>query len=170
MASLLNSILGAENQSNLQDIASHLGIDKSNVEKLMGEVAPVLSQGLKQKIKSGEGADALEQAASAQQFIDDDNAKIYSDDAVTQGKQTLNHLMGDEAHVQEMADKVAKSTGVSQDVVQKLLPMAATMLMGSSSKQAQSGDETSLLSFLDENKDGSISDDLLGFAKRIFKH
>ncbi len=82
----------------------------------------------------------------------------------------------------EVASRASATTGVGADVLKKLLPIVATMVMGSMSRQAgQAGLGRSstpqapsrdllggLGSLLDSNQDGSIADDLLGMAKKLF--
>ena len=84
----------------------------------------------------------------------------------------------------QVASHASQQTGVSSDILKKMLPVVATMVMGGLSKQSntgggalagllggaskqQSGGQSLLTSFLDADGDGSVADDLLGmFLKR----
>ena len=78
-----------------------------------------------------------------------------------------------------MASQAATQTGLGEDVLKKLLPMAATMLMGSLAKQ-QGGQGAGpgavpgagllgmLTPLLDANRDGSMVDDVLGQVGKMF--
>lgn len=168
MSSILESILGSANQGNITDLAEHFGIDEGSVKEAIGHLLPALSKGLQQHVDSPQSDEIMANSEQSQQYMDDDNSKIYSDDAVDQGEKAVNSLLGQD-NAETVAQKAAESTGLSKDMIAKLMPMAATMLMGSSAKQASEGGVGSLLSFLDKNNDGSIADDVIGLAGKLFK-
>jgi hypothetical protein len=80
-----------------------------------------------------------------------------------------------------VAQKASEKTGIGPDILKKMLPVVASMVMGSLSKQtsdpgfqkaAASGQSSGLLGMisplLDADKDGSVADDLLGMAGKLF--
>ena len=71
---------------------------------------------------------------------------------------------------------------MGEDILKRMLPVVATMVMGSVSKQAPAlglqntlgGGESSgvlgmLSTFLDADKDGSVADDVMGFVGTFFQ-
>ena len=80
----------------------------------------------------------------------------------------------------QVAAQAASQTGLSGDVLKRLLPIAATLVMGSLAKQqmrgapagagaAGGGDLFGMLTpMLDRNGDGSVMDDVLGSVGRMF--
>jgi hypothetical protein len=106
-----------------------------------------------------------------------DNPEILgSGDAIADGNGILGHILGSKDVSRGVAKNAAAQTGISEDVLKKMLPSIAAMAMGMLSKQnagtglqnpgaasAPAGGVMGMLSgFLDANKDGSVRDDVLG--------
>lgn len=122
----------------------------------------------------------------------DDPARLASDDTVADGNGILGHIFGSKDMSRAVAQHASAQTGIGADVLKGMLPVVATMVMGALSKnaggaaaaqagpaggglmdviggllgggrQAPGGMLGSLLtSALDQNKDGSALDDILG--------
>ena len=71
---------------------------------------------------------------------------------------------------------------MGEDILKRMLPVVATMVMGSLSKRAPAlglqnapgGGESSgvlgmLSTFLDADRDGSVADDVMGFVGKYFQ-
>lgn len=168
MTALVDSILGAANQSNLTDLAAHFGVDESKIKETMEHVLPSLSDGLKAHVQQSPNSDIIQKSAQAEQYIDDDNAKLTSDDAIHTGQAAVSALVGDQHKLDDIARQASSKTGMPEDAIQKLIPMAATMFMGSTSKIAGSKGASGLLAMLDQNQNGSVMDDIMDFAKGLF--
>ena len=73
----------------------------------------------------------------------------------------LGHPLGSKDVSRQVASRAAAQTGLSADVLKRMLPLAATLMMGIASM---------LTPLLDGNRDGSIVDDVTsmigGFMKR----
>lgn len=81
-----------------------------------------------------------------------------------------------------MANREETQTGGGEVILKRMLPVVATMVMGTLSKQpamglqgARGGNEPSGVmampsSFLDTNRDGSVTDDVLGFVNNFSKN
>ena len=81
-----------------------------------------------------------------------------------------------------MAAQAAEQTGLGSDLMKQMLPIVASLAMGALSKQSagnnlagmvQGGQSSGVMgllgSFLDQNRDGSMVDDVLkGVAGRLF--
>ncbi|MDX1696748.1 MAG: DUF937 domain-containing protein, partial [Thiohalobacterales bacterium] len=100
-------------------------------------------------------------------------------EAAREGNAILGHLLGSKDVSRRVASHAAGKTGMDEGLLKKMLPVIATMVMGSVSKQASSNNllggissgtsGTSLLTrFLDADKDGSALDDILGMAGKFF--
>jgi hypothetical protein len=102
---------------------------------------------------------------------------------VTDGNGILGHLLGSKDVSRQVATRASAQTGLSADVLKRMLPLAATLMMGSFSKQSANaaalpaglsgsggGIAAMLTPLLDGNRDGSIVDDVTsmigGFMKR----
>lgn len=78
-----------------------------------------------------------------------------------------------------MAGHAAARTGLDSDLLKRMLPVIATLVMGSVSRHAEaqalpgepdagsSGIGGLLTRFLDADKDGSVLDDLMGMAGKF---
>jgi hypothetical protein len=112
----------------------------------------------------------------------DNPTSLADQSAVTDGNGILGHLLGSKDASREVASRAAQ-TGLSADVLKRMLPLAATLMMGALSKQSGHASSTTaalggsgagigamLTPFLDRNRDGSIIDDVTsmigGFMKR----
>jgi len=178
---LLSTIMNAAGSGGLEKIGSQFGLDKSAVEKVMAQVVPALGQGIKKGTGSGGGLGSLIgalQKGNHQKYIDD-VSNAASSTAVQEGNGILGHIFGSKDVSRNVAAAASTQSGVSSDVIKKMLPMLATMAMGALSKQTSGGSQLSsneqsgeaqdlLSSFLDSNNDGNTMDDVLNLAKKFF--
>ena len=153
----------------LEQMAQKTGLDASNLSSVINKIAPELMNKTTQNIKGdvdSSGLIDLIQKANVEN-IDIDN-----------GNALLGELLGSKDASRSLAAQVAGSLGIGEDKIKSLLPMIAQMTAGAINKNsnitALKGSDTSALtsmlsSFLDQNKDGSIADDLLGLASKFFK-
>src|SRR5690606_22252825 len=89
--------------------------------------------------------------------------------AVAEGNGILGHVFGSKDVSRQVAAQASARTGIGADVLKRLLPLAATMVMGALARQrssapaagavASGGGITDMLgSMLDRDRDGSIVD------------
>ena len=107
---------------------------------------------------------------------------VNPDEYIKDGNSILGHILGNKQASREVAQQAAKKSGLSSTILKKLLPIAAGLFMASLSKNSRSknmfdqkvdNSNAGLLSkglsmFLDQDKDGSVVDDLLGMAAKMF--
>lgn len=139
MNPLLEMLLGQQNKSNLNDIMSQLGLDESQAKDAIGSLLPQITQGI-QKQATQQNSSILDQISNAQQqrYMDDDNARLYDDDAIAGGNDILGQIFGSKEVSREVAGQAAQQTGLDSSILKKLLPMVASMAMGAMGKQAGS--------------------------------
>jgi hypothetical protein len=103
--------------------------------------------------------------------------------AVANGNGILGHLLGSRAASSQVAQTASQQTGLSSDLLKSMLPVVATLVMGSLARQASGagaqastmgmapgsggGLMGSLESMLDQNKDGSMVDDVMGMMGKF---
>lgn len=97
---------------------------------------------------------------------------------VAEGNELLGVLTGSKENSRALASDVGSQLGISADSIKTLLPMIAPMIAGMLNNQlkasnlqdsADSGSMMSMLTqFLDQNKDGSIVDDIFRIAGDFF--
>jgi len=93
------------------------------------------------------------------------------------------NILGSKDVSRSVASRAAAQTGLGEDVLKKLLPVAASLVMGSLAKQqtgqvAAAGVGSSLAGgggilgmltpLVDQNRDGSMLDDILGQPGKLF--
>jgi hypothetical protein len=178
---LLNALMGAAGSGGMQKLGEQFGLDSSSVEKVLGDVVPALGGGLKRNAASAGGLESLLgalQKGGHQRYVDDPSAAA-SAAGVADGNNILGHILGSKDVSRNVAAKAAATSGVGSDVIKQMLPMVATMVMGTLSKQTGGGQQAQALaggndlqsmlgSMLDQDGDGSAMDDVLDLAKKFF--
>ncbi|MCK9605928.1 MAG: DUF937 domain-containing protein [Methylomonas sp.] len=176
---IFQSILGDQNSQLVNQLAKQAGLDSADVQNILGQLLPALSNGIKQNTTSGNGLQSLVQAlqnGSHAKYLE--NPEVLAEPSATaEGNAILGHILGSKDDSRNLARHAAEATGADESIVKKLLPLVAATAMGALSKtagQANSNSTSSpdlgnlLVSFLDSNKDGNITDDLFNIAKKLF--
>lgn len=175
MQNLLEMVLGQQNQGAVEQVAKKLNIDAGDALKGLSSLLPALQGGMKKNISQQGGLESLLGALNSgrnQQYVEQPEM-LGQQQAVDNGNSILGHLLGSKEVSRSVAANASQQTGLDSSVLKKLLPMAATMMMGSLGKQQQQepmGQNPGLLeSLLDSDGDGSMADDLLGMAGKLFR-
>lgn len=176
---LLREIMNTAGSDNVQAIGAQFGLDGEAVEKVMAQVVPTLGQGLKKNAVSAGGLESLIgalQGGNHQRYLQNP-AAISSELGIAEGNGILGHILGSKDVSRALAGQASANSGVSPDVIKQMLPMLATLVMGTLNKKtdgganlqpAEKGTLGGLGSLLDSDGDGSILDDALGMAKKFF--
>lgn len=181
---LLQSILNTQNGDSVRQLAQNFGLGEDQTVAALSSLIPALSQGLRQNASSGDGLQSLLSALGSgnhQRYVDDVST-LGQQETIQEGNGILGHLFGSKDVSRQVASQAAAQTGVGADILKRMLPVVATMVMGSLSKQAPAlglqkvpdGGESSgvlgmLSSFLDADRDGSVADDVVGFVGKWFQ-
>lgn len=187
---ILDLVLDSQNTQLLTQVAQKVGVDEADVQKVMSQLLPAVSKGIKGNIGNSEGLGGLMNALSSgnhQRYLD--NPEVLAEpEAINEGNAILGHVFGNKDVSRNVADQAAEATGVDNSIVKKMLPLVATAVMGALSKEAgnnpllgsggldvsnlMGGDTSSVTglisSFLDADNDGDVTDDLLNMAKKFF--
>ena len=148
------------------------GLATNDVEAVISKIAPIFMQKANENFKSD---------ADSSNFLDmirrsnlDDMADAPQNISVAEGNELLGVLTGSKENSRALASDVGSQLGISADSIKTLLPMIAPMIAGMLNNQlkasnlqgsADSGSMMSMLTqFLDQNKDGSIVDDIFRIA------
>ncbi len=182
---LLEMILNSKDGGSVKQMARNLGIGEDDAKSAVTKMLPALSRGIQNNISREKGPEELLNALNKgnhQRYMDNPE-ELDSEDTIRDGNSILGHILGSKDVSRRVADNAAQQTGLDSGILKKMLPMIASLAMGSLGKQASStgmlgsaqgsGQSTSplvgmLSSFLDADKDGSVIDDLLGIAKKFF--
>ena len=152
------------------------GLAANDVEAVISKIVPIFMQKANENFKSD---------ADSSNFLDmirrsnlDDMADAPQNISVAEGNELLGVLTGSKENSRALASDVGSQLGISADSIKTLLPMIAPMIAGMLNNQlkasnlqgsADSGSMMSMLTqFLDQNKDGSIVDDIFRIAGNFF--
>jgi hypothetical protein len=168
---LLNQLLEATGSGDLQNLANQFGLDSSAVNSVLGQVVPALGSGIQKNTQSPDGLESLLGAlknGGHEKYLGDISS-VASQTGVADGNNILGHVFGSKDISRNVASQASEASGVSSDVIKQMLPMIATMVMGTLGKQAGSGGLGDMLSsMLDSDGDGSAVDDVMDMAKKFF--
>lgn len=171
---LIDLLGGSPNHAAINQLARQFGLSDQQIRDVIGQVAPVLGQGLARNTRASGGLDALIgalQNGGHRRYVD--QPEIFSHaDTIRDGNGILGHILGSKDLSRALAGRAGASTGIDPEIIKQLLPMIASLLMGSLSRQAATaprGNQLSdvLGSLIDRDGDGSALDDLIGMAGRF---
>lgn len=172
MDELLN-MLGGRGGGSIQQLASQFGISDEQAEGAVRGLAPALTEALGKNTASPGGLEALlgaVQKGGHDRYVD--NPASLADAATTEdGNNILGHLLGSKDESRRVAAAAAPAAGLDVGMLKKMLPLVASLLMGSigggAKKSATGGggaDMGGLASVLQGLGAGGGVGDLLGGA------
>lgn len=181
---ILDVILNAQNGAAVDRAGSQVGLAPDQTNAALSALVPALAAGFQRNLQSQGGLDSLLAALSSgnhRQYVDNPSS-LEDPSAVADGNGILGHLLGSKEVSRELAGRAATQTGLSPEVLKRLLPLAATMMMGAFAKQSANGSAlragtgasgdgiaAMLTPLLDQNRDGSIVDDVTSMIGRFMK-
>ena len=179
---LVNAQLGPEGVRTLGD---RFGLDPATTQKAIAAAVPLLTGGLAKNAAQPQGAAALHQAVARDHdgSILDNLGGFLSGGNTNLGGAILGHIFGNRQG--GAADGLARTTGIDSGTAGQILMMLAPLILGALGKltrqqnldtggltdvlnrsntqaqaQAPSGLDGILGSLLDQDKDGSVMDDI----------
>lgn len=193
MNSLLTGMLSNMGESGIEKLAASAGVNPEMAKKILAQAGPLLTSKMADNAKKEGGLASLDSAlkdhdGSIFGKIDD----VVNPDVDTKGSSILGHILG--SNTGGMIEALAKGNNTDSGSTQKILEMAAPLILGQLGSQKKSGgmdaagifdllqgekkevesSEDSMMmklgkQFLDKDGDGSIVDDLMGMAKGFLK-
>jgi len=178
---ILDSIMNAGDGAAVRQIGSQLGLDEAQTASALSALVPALSAGLRQNLQTQDGVGGLLGALSGgnhQRYIDNP-AVLGEAETVADGNGILSHVLGSKEVSRQVAARAGAQTGLGPEVMKRMLPLVATLVMGAMSRQAATRGSSSRTSAagaggllemlggaLDQNRDGSAIDDITGIIGR----
>jgi hypothetical protein len=179
----------------IKQISQNIGADEGTTNNAIGTALPVLISALAKNTSQQGGAENLHRALQNDHdgsILDDVSGYLSGSNASPNGEAILSHVLGNrQDHV---TNALSQQTGLDKGSIFQLLTTLAPMVMGALGKtQAQGGFDPGALSgylngqkremqasspdlmgmltsLLDQDKDGSIIDDLGNIASKLFKN
>jgi hypothetical protein len=173
---LLDAILGAQGGGGPAELARQFGLSDRQTGDALKQLVPALNAGVRRNTQSPQGLESLLGAlkrGNHERYLDQPEA-LRDRATVDDGNKILGHILGSKDASRQVAQKTSERTGIDSGILKKMLPVVATMVMGSLSKNkaefADSGSGSSgmLGKLLDADGDGSIMDDIAGMLGKSF--
>lgn len=136
---LMDMLLNGQGQQSAMQAGQQAGLDGNQTKMAMAALLPALSGALKREAASPEGLQKLMgavQQGDHSRYIDDPSA-MDSASTTQDGNAILGHLFGSKDMSRAVAERASEQTGLDTGALKRLLPLAATMVMGSLGKQSR---------------------------------
>ena len=178
---MLDSIVNAQGGGAVRQLSNQLGLGEEQTTAALQAVMPALAAGFQRNLQSPEGLGSLMSALAGghhQQYLNNP-ASLAGAGAVAEGNGILGHVFGSKDVSREVANRAAAETGLGADVIKRLLPLVATMMMGAFAQRSTGNSATipgggagggildMLGPMLDRNRNGSMIDDVTSMLGRF---
>ena len=134
---ILDAIVNAQDGAALQQLGSQVGLAPDQATAALSALMPALASGFQRNIQSQGGLESLMAALSSGnhgRYIDNPTS-LADPSALADGNGILGHLLGSKDASRAVASHAAAQTGLSADVLKRMLPLAATLMMGASRRR-----------------------------------
>jgi hypothetical protein len=178
---ILDVLMNAQGGSAAQEAGRAVGLSPDQTSSALAALVPALAAGLHRNASQPGGLDALLGALTSgghSRYLDDP-AALSNPAAINDGNSILGHILGSKDASRAVATQAAAQTGIGADLLKQLLPIAATMVMGSLAQRQRGpamgsmgggNDIVSMLTpMLDRDGDGSMVNDVLGSLGKMFR-
>lgn len=179
---LIDLVLGDKNNGTISQMAEQFGLSEDQTRNAVGQLLPSLQRGMQHNTGAEKGLDELLAAIEKgkhDRYLDEPGilGKTQTSD---DGNSILGHIFGNKDVSRNVANNAAKSSGISASILKKMLPVVASIVMGTMSKQIFGGSSSArraapkqsrgiVASMLDSDNDGSVIDDILGMAFKMIR-
>jgi len=138
MLPLFDMLANAQNGEAMEQLSRQFGLSQQQTQEAVAALMPAFSQGLKRNTADpygiGSFMSAMASGNHAKYF--EDAQKAFAPQGVAEGNGILGHLFGSKDLSRAVAEQAAQASGVSQQVLQQMLPVIASMIMGGLFKQS----------------------------------
>jgi len=138
---LFDMISQSQNGDAINNLANQFGLEPSQAEAAVRQLAPALGAGLRRNTSTGKGlSDLLGSLTTGghDRYVDAPS-KLASQETTQQGNGILGHLFGSKQVSRKVAEHASAQTGIGAAILKKMLPVIATMIMSGLAKKAMGG-------------------------------
>jgi hypothetical protein len=138
MLPLFEMIANAQNGNGIEALSRQFGLSQQQTQAALQALMPAFSQGLKRNASDPYGmADFMGAMANGQHAkYFEDAARANSPEGVAEGNGILGHLFGSKDLSRAVTGQAAAMTGIGQNILNQMLPVIASMIMGGLFKQS----------------------------------
>ncbi len=132
---ILETILN--NGTIVNQVASQMNLDASDAQKAMQHMLPALTKGLTNNMKQEGGLEGLIgalQTGNHKKYVENPDI-LTKQETIQDGNAILGHILGSKDVSRNVAGHAAQETGLDFGLLKQMLPVLATLVMGSLSKQ-----------------------------------
>ncbi|MCR9269401.1 MAG: DUF937 domain-containing protein [Hyphomonadaceae bacterium] len=150
MAGLLDLLAGTQARPAKQQLGQQFGLSEDMTQQAMAALIPALAAGLKSNASQPGGVEALLGAlnkGSHSRYLDEPSL-LGRPETRDEGNGILGHLLGSKEVSRSVASRASEKTGLDSAVLKQMLPIVATMVMGSLSKKSEEPETVSQLAGL----------------------
>lgn len=136
---LLDMLLESQNSGAIGQIARQVGVNEADARRALEHLSPAVSRGIQRNIGAEGGIDSLLnalQGGNHGRYLDDPS---QLGNAVDDGNGILGHIFGSKEVSRGVADHVSQQTGIGADLLKKMLPLIASLVMGALAKKMTGG-------------------------------
>ncbi len=135
---LLQMILNAQNGQAVDQIGGSLGLSRDQTRSAIEQLLPALAGGMARNATQPGGLESLESALTRGnhgRYLDDPS-QLGGADNILDGNGILGHLLGSKDVSRQVAANASAQTGIGADLLKKMLPMLASIVMASLARNA----------------------------------
>jgi hypothetical protein len=173
MNPVLEMLMNAGGGGAVQQLSRQFGLSEDQTQDALAQLVPAVMAGLQRNTASEGGVGSLLAAltnGNHSQYLENPEL-LGQESTVADGNGILGHIFGGKEVSRSVAGRAAGQTGIGTDVLKQMLPIVATMVMGTLSRNtAAAGSESRgsfLSSLLDQNRSGGIGDEVAGLLGRF---
>jgi len=137
---ILDHLSGPQGQQAIENMAASFGVEPKDAKAALTALFPVFSRAIERNtLNRGGIADVVSELGKANAAgALAPGANLASPAVTAQGIEFLENLLGSKDKSRAVASRVARETGVSEDVIKTMLPAAAAMTMGALAEGSRS--------------------------------
>lgn len=138
---LYRMMLEAQNGQAIMNMAKQFGISQEQAEAAIKATLPAFSMGLKQNTADPTGMQAFMEALGKGQHLKyfEDAGALFNPSGQQEGNDILAHLFGSKEVSRVVADQASEVSGLGAELIKKMLPLIASIIMGAMFRQSQTG-------------------------------
>ena len=136
---LVEMLANAQGGNAVRNLSRQFGLDENQAHAAIEQLVPMVAAGVRRNAQGDQGiADLLGalQAGHHDRYVDEDLGTAF-DDMRSDGNGILGHIFGGKDVSRAVASQAADNIGVSSGIMKQLLPIIASMVMGSMSKRTR---------------------------------
>jgi hypothetical protein len=139
---ILDLINAATGGSGLTQLGKQFGLNDQQIQSAAGQLLPAILGGVKKQAQGGNGLEDLlgQLGGNADAYLQRPDA-LARPEASDAGNVILGQIFGSKDVSRTVATHAAQSSGVSTDILKKLLPLLAMLATGALAKQGAAAPE-----------------------------